>query len=124
LWVLSLYLYTNIRYNRYSRYIVPINTKEGKMENLRNFGDGSQRAGNDTAGLGEHTDEGLRAMRPEFAEKSDFFFRAQIFVFLEILVGCFICAGDGIAGIARTSFRLSHQAIVAIAEMTFRRWQR
>jgi hypothetical protein len=65
LWVLSLYLYTNIRYNRYSRYIVPINTKEGKMENLRNFGDGSQGAGNDTADIGEHTDEGLGAMKPK-----------------------------------------------------------
>jgi hypothetical protein len=124
LWVLSLYLYTNIRYNRYSRYIVPINTKEGKMENLRNFGDGSQGAGNDTADIGEHTDEGLGAMDPKFFEKSDFFFRAQILIFLEILVGCFICAGDGIVEIARTSFRLSHQGIVAIAEMTFRRWQR
>ena len=94
------------------------------MENLRNFGDGSQEAGNDTADIGEHTDEGLGAIDPKFSEKSDFFFRGQIFVFLEILVGCFICAGDGIAGIARTSFRLSHQAIVAIAEMTLRRWQR
>ena len=94
------------------------------MENLKNFGDGSQKAGNDTADIGEHIDGGLGPMKPEFFEKSDFFFRAQIFVFLEILVGCFICAGDGIAGIARTSFRLSHQAIVAIAEMTFRRWQR
>jgi hypothetical protein len=94
------------------------------MENLKNFGDGSQVTGNDTAGLGEHTDEGLGAMKPKFFEKSDFFFRGQIFVFLEILVGCFICAGDGIAGIATTSFRLSHQGIVAIAEMTFRRWQR
>jgi hypothetical protein len=94
------------------------------MENLKNFGNGSQGTGNDTAGLGEHTDEGLGSMKPKFAEKSDFFFRAQILIFLEILVGCFICAGDGIAGIARTSFRLSHQATVAIAEMTFRRWQR
>ena len=94
------------------------------MENLRNFGDGSQRAGNDAADIGEHTDEGLGAMDPKFFEKSDFFFRAQILIFLEILVGCFICAGDGIVEIARTSFRLSHQGIVAIAEMTFRRWQR
>jgi hypothetical protein len=62
LWVLSLYLYTNIRYNRYSRYIVPINTKEGKMENLKNFGDGSQKAGNDTADIGEHIDGGLGPM--------------------------------------------------------------
>ena len=102
------------------------------MENLKNFGDGSQKAGNDTADIGEHIDGGLGPMSQSrvpahvraFFEKSDFFFRAQILIFLEILVGCFICAGDGIAGIARTSFRLSHQAIVAIAEMTFRRWQR
>jgi hypothetical protein len=47
------------------------------MENLRNFGYGSQGAGNDAAGLREHTDEGLRAMRPKFFEKSDFFFRAR-----------------------------------------------
>ena len=35
------------------------------MENLRNFGDGSQGAGNDTAGLGKHTDGGLGPMEPE-----------------------------------------------------------
>ena len=47
------------------------------MENLRNFGDGSQRAGNDAADIGEHTDEGLGAMKPKFFEKPDFFFGAR-----------------------------------------------
>ena len=42
--------------------MIPINTKEGKMENLKNFGDGSQKAGNDTADIGEHIDGGLGPM--------------------------------------------------------------
>ena len=35
------------------------------MENLRNFGDGSQGAGNDAADIGEHIDEGLGSIKPK-----------------------------------------------------------
>ena len=59
------------------------------MENLRNFGDGSQEAGNDAAGIEEHTDGGLGAMKPEFAEKSDFFFLGSDLDFFGRIAGLF-----------------------------------
>ena len=69
---------------------------------MRNFADGSQGVGNDTADIGEHTGGKMDGMRPEISEKSDFFFRAGFSDFFDILMGRFICPGDGIVEIATT----------------------
>jgi hypothetical protein len=47
------------------------------MENLKNFGDGSQKAGNDTADIGEHIDGGLGPMSQNSSKNRTFFFGAR-----------------------------------------------